>query len=368
MSCIYIFGAKATAVGLYKALTLLHPAFVPDAFIVTNIDGNPTEIWGCPVLTLEEVEKNLSVKEKSESVIYVAVPELIHEEIRSLLIDRGFCNLNMVDSVNEAGIMEQYYERKGIFPSIHALKRIQEKNLSEIPKTTVYAASYYRDKVLEQPPKFSPYIRKLYLGCDQARKVGADLNGAADFFDDTEDSISNKNSNRCEMTGYYWVWKNRLDTEDEYVGICHYRRMLDISDDDLIKIKQNNIDVVLPFPMIHYPDCSIHHTWYVKDEDWDVMVKVLNEIHPEYAAAVRDVFGKPYFYNYNIMLAKKKVFADYCDWLFPVLDRIEELSEPKGSDRSDRYTAYLSESLTTLYFMHNINNLKIAHTGRLLFT
>lgn len=48
--------------------------------------------------------------------------------------------------------------------------------------------------------------------------------------------------------------------------------------------------------------------------------------------------------------------------------RIEELSEPKRADRHYRYTAYLSESLETLYFMVNLKNLKIYHTGRLPYT
>ena len=70
----------------------------------------------------------------------------------------------------------------------------------------------------------------------------------------------------------------------------------------------------------------------------------------------------------TIILAKKKVFADYCAWLYPILDRVEELSDPRGNERCDRYTAYMSESLETLYFMTNVTNLKIYHTGRLLYT
>ena len=79
-------------------------------------------------------------------------------------------------------------------------------------------------------------------------------------------------------------------------------------------------------------------------------------------------FSKPEFYNYNMLIAKKSVFADYCSWLYPILDRIEELSESKGKDRHDRYMAYLSESLETLYFMADLKRLKIYHTGRLLYT
>ena len=97
------------------------------------------------------------------------------------------------------------------------------------------------------------------------------------------------------------------------------------------------------------------------------MRRVVGDLYPDYLMKFDEVFDAPEFYNYNMMLAKKQVFADYCAWLYPILDRIEELSQPKGVDRCDRYTAYMSESLETLYFMTNRNQLKIYHTGRILY-
>ena len=196
-----------------------------------------------------------------------------------------------------------------------------------------------------------------------------DIKGQADCYDNTGDNISALNPNRCEMTAHYWVWKNRLEgSTHNYVGICHYRRILDLSDEDLKKMVANDVDVVLPYPMIHYPNAAIQHTWYVPEKDWELTKRVVSELYPEYEKCFDEIFNAPEFYNYNMLVAKKEVFADYCAWLYPILDRIEELSEPKGTDRRDRYTAYLSESLETLYFMANLKNLKIYHTGRLLFT
>ena len=51
------------------------------------------------------------------------------------------------------------------------------------------------------------------------------------------------------------------------MGICHYRRLLDLSDEDLKKVTQNDVDVVLPYPMLHYPNAGIQHTWYVPEKD-----------------------------------------------------------------------------------------------------
>ena len=362
----YIFGAKATAVGLYRALSILEPEVKITAFLVSDMDGNPCEIGECPVRLLQETVDGLSNAEKADAVVYIAVPELIQETIRKLLAGYGFAHFRMLDARMEADIMERYFQEKGIFPSVRSLPLPSGK--PERPKLTIYAASFYKDAPLRHPPQLPSYVKKLYLGCERAQAQGIDVAGRADFYDNTGCHISEKNPNRCEMTAHYWVWKNRLNTDDEYVGICHYRRMLDLSEEDLWKIKEDEVDVVLPFPMVHEPDSRIHHTWYVLERDWEVMLRALEELHPDDAARFDEVFDAPYFYNYNIMLAKKEVFAGYCAWLYPILDRIEELSVPKGADREDRYTAYMSESLTTLYFMTRGRTLKICHTGRLLFT
>lgn len=363
---VYIFGAKATAVGAYKALSVLEPEKKVKAFLVSDRTGNPKDIWGCPVRLLKEVSEELSEEEKSAAKLYVAVPGLIHKEIKELLESYGFKDLVMVDPRMEANLMERYFQKEGGFRSIHSLRVLDHS--AGPPRLTIYAASFYKDQTLDDPPRFPPYVKKLYLGCDGAVRSGVDISGCADFYDHTGDHISSKNPNRCEMTAHYWVWKNRLDTDDGYVGIYHYRRALDLTDVDLIKMQQNDVDIVLPFPMIHYPDSRIHHTWYVPEQDWELMIEVLRRSYPEYAANFDKIFDRPCFYNYNMMVAKKKVFADYCAWLYPILDQIEELSEPKGMDRRDRYTAYMSESLTTLYFMMHKEDLKICHTGRLLFT
>lgn len=381
----YIFGAKATAAGLYKALSLLEPEKSIEAFLVSDTAGNVPEIWDVPVKAISSVAEELSEVEKKEALVYAAVPELVHVEIRELLEGFGFSNLVMLDSRLEADLMGRYFEVEGKFKSVHRLTMgstsIVENGRSEdaedkssgsdshIPNITIYAASFYKDKPLNNPPMLPGYYKKLYLGCAGAKDAGVDISNQADFYDNTGDNISDLNPNRCEMTAHYWVWKNRLEGSiDDYVGICHYRRILDLSDEDLRKMVANDVDVVLPYPMIHYPNAAIQHTWYVPEKDWELTRTVVNDLYPEYGEKFDEVFNAPEFYNYNMLVAKKDVFADYCAWLYPILDRIEELSEPKGKDRRDRYTAYLSESLETLYFMSNLKNLKIYHTGRLLYT
>ena len=128
------------------------------------------------------------------------------------------------------------------------------------------------------------------------------------------------------------------------------------------------MDVILQFPTLHEPDIREHHARYVRKSDWEAVLQALEELQPGQIDIFERIFGQPYFYNYNLIIAKKEVLEEYCSWLFSILERIEELSTPRGWERSDRYIGYLGESLMTLYFLYHQNDLKIYHTGRLMLT
>jgi hypothetical protein len=128
------------------------------------------------------------------------------------------------------------------------------------------------------------------------------------------------------------------------------------------------VDAVLQFPTIHEPDIREHHARYVREQDWQTMLGVLGDVYPEYMAEYDRIFSQEYFYNYNLVIAKPDILRDYCSWLFPLLEETEKRSSPKGAERNDRYLAYMSESLMTLYFLYNYDRLKIYHSGRIMFT
>ena len=46
--------------------------------------------------------------------------------------------------------------------------------------------------------------------------------------DNTGDNIADKNSNYCELTAVYWIWKN---ISTDFVGLFHYRRFLNFKSD-----------------------------------------------------------------------------------------------------------------------------------------
>ena len=82
-----------------------------------------------------------------------------------------------------------------------------------------------------------------------------------------------------------------------------------------------------------------------------MLLRVLEELEPEYSSFFPQVLEQQFLYNYNVILAKKSVLRSYCEWLFPILMKTEELTD--GKNRSDRYIGYIAETLETLYFMKN---------------
>ena len=230
-------------------------------------------------------------------------------------------------------------------------------------------APWHKDRPLKKTSVLQNYIFPIQVGADNCSERIADL------VDNEGINISHKNGNYSELTGLYWIWKNKLSVvgieeseKRQYFGLVQYRRLFNLSEDDLLRLVDNDVDIVLPYPILYEPNIHVHHKRYISDSDWDALIKVLSEMQPEYAMAFSNILEQRYLYNYNVILGKKKILREYCEWLFPILKRIEEISEPKGSERADRYIGYMGETLETLYFSKNVDRLNIVHTGCKLLT
>lgn len=230
----------------------------------------------------------------------------------------------------------------------------------------VYMAKFYRDKPLKNNGVLPTWLIPIQAGAALTDKR------VADVLDNSGENISYKNKNYSELSALYWIWKNRIELRDtkisKYYGLFHYRRWLDISEDDIGRLYRHDVDVVLPFPTVHEPDIMEHHTRYIRESDWIAVMQALRELTPEYYKAYDRIFSQQYMYNYNILIAKTNIMRTYCEWLFPILGRVEELSIPKGSEREDRYIGYIGENLLTLYFMYHRRDFQIVHAGRVMLT
>lgn len=349
-----IYGAGGMALGAYKAIKEMFPDQEIMCFIVSERGTNASVLGGVPVLELGDFLESVPRDERNAVEVLIGTPENVMRDIEANLERAGIYNYARLNSFRWSDLVRNAFLRTGKYLPLAAYVVGYEK-----ADIHVFKMVHFNDRNLKTRYQDPEYILTLQVGAACSPWINAD------FRDNIGDNISEKNGNYSELTGLYWMWKNYLRTQDDnsYFGLAHYRRLLDLSEDDILRLKDNDIDAVLPYPMPYDPNIEAHHKRYLSDEEWATVLKALRELCPEYAEAFESVLAQEYLYNYNIILAKRNMLDEYCAWLFPILFRIEELNDPEGGKPPNRFIGYVAESLETLYFMYNEKRLRIAHTG-----
>lgn len=352
-----IYGAQGYALSACEAIKTLYPRRKISCFLVTSMDMNASALCGIPVWEISDFAERMSEEEKRNIEILIATPDHVQPEIEETLENYGFRYHRRFTFACQDELIKLFHARQGRFLPLSALPVG-----CRMPFVRMYMVKSHVDRPLRNSGCLPDYVFPIQAGADCCAVRAAELT------DNTGEHISDKNGNYCELTALYWIWKNKLMTErsadggeTQYYGLCQYRRGFEFGEDDLMRLVDNDVDVVLPYPLPYEPDIHVHHQRYIKESDWKVMRKALEELWPAYAEVFPEVLKQRYLYNYNVLLAKKSVLRDYCAWLFPILMRTEELSIPKGSERSDRYLGYMGETLETLYFMKNADRLNVVH-------
>ena len=402
MKC-YIYGAQATAISLYYALTDKYGECVGGFIVTARQQYDPEELFGLPVMELkdfadayrpegqepqetekarrtESPEKQRPVESPEPPVIYIATPENVQDQIAAGLEDAGITNYQKVDSGAFGSLMEEYYRDSSdyqplsAFPACDGSDWCDSSNCNDADSddddadgSRGTAADFIDGYIIK-----SEFDRKLtreyaYPSFANPIQVGSALSGRriCELTDDTGEQISSKNRNYCELTGLYWIWQNRLKRDESakpYTSLMHYRRVFMLSDEEAGKIAGSDIDVVFPYPMIYEPSIYEHRKRYISDPDWKALKTALFEIHHITEDMLRQVMEEKHFFNYNMLIAKRRVLDEYCSWLFPVLKRVEEISDPVSSMRNDRYIGYMGETLLNIYFILNKGRYKTACT------
>ncbi len=353
---LVIFGAQGIALGAYKAIKELHPDKKILCFLVTAMGSNASVLGDIPVRELAEFAADMAQADKDNIEVLISTPESVMGAVEKNLDEAGLYNHVRLDSMRWADMQELAFSKTGMFMPLNTYPIGCHK-----PQLNVYKMVHHKDKPLQTEFHDPVYMVPVQVGAALTDKR------VASVVDNFSDNISEKNGNYSELTGLYWIWKNIAQYEDEpdksYIGLAHYRRLFDLSEDEELRLIDNDIDAVLPYPMPYEPSIEAHHERYLSDIEWSAVLQALEELQPEYAKAFKDILKQEYLYNYNIIIAKGKVFSDYCEWLFPILFRVEEINDPEGIKEPNRFIGYVGETLETLYFMFNKDKLNIAHTG-----
>ena len=178
-------------------------------------------------------------------------------------------------------------------------------------------------------------------------KVGA-------LFDQPDtDNINHINLQINELTGLYWLWKN---TDDEILGLCHYRRYFDDNGQILSWNKAKKLvkkhGLIVQNTFTHYKplkDNLADHFPY----HYDIFLKYYG-IFVEREPGLANYFDSEWFNPQHIFVAEREFVDNYCDWLFPLIVPIAEQFKaedaPKDSEMIfQRMISYFSERLLTYY-------------------
>ncbi|MGE4317510.1 MAG: DUF4422 domain-containing protein [Deferribacterales bacterium] len=215
--------------------------------------------------------------------------------------------------------------------------------------------------------------------------------------DVTGDNISAKNRSYCELTAYYWAWKN---CDADYIGLMHYRRIFTVKPflkqrisnmvsflsrvvryglkgngaelclSRRIKAKQSDaeelsaglkafimgadFDIVLPKKQYyHHLNMEENYCMTHNKEDFDIMKDAVVRMFPEMADAMEKCVRSNSFYTYNMMIMKKELYQKYCEMLFSVLSEVESRIDINGrSDYQKRVFGFLSERMLCFFVQY----------------
>ena len=250
---------------------------------------------------------------------------------------------------------------------------------------TVYVAFHQKGKTIAKDSVYTP----LQVG-KAISHVELDM-----LNDSKEDSISHKNEIYSELTGWYWIWKNK---KHDFIGTSHYRRYftqyelsffrkihktilflvgIQKKRHGLIYIKDPKIweskiiskleiqhllkkyDIILPqkkkFKYTVYEQYKRRHN----EKDILLTRKIIEEQFPDYIAAFDNTFKDKEMYSFNMFIMPWDLFDKYMKWLFTILFELEKRAEIDLSDKyQKRVCAFMAERLQTVWIRHNTLNIK----------
>lgn len=208
--------------------------------------------------------------------------------------------------------------------------------------------------------------------------------------DDYGDNISLKNDEYCELTVIYNAWKNY---DADYYGFCHYRRFfcfnervtkpylvfsklnkntaekLFLSDKQIRKLVFEN-DIIVPYP--ENIGSTVQRSYYISkyhhSEDLDLFLDLMKKHYPFLVNSAQRYLSQNKQFFCNMFIMKKRLFFEYCEILFPLLEEFDKRKKIHGSYQSDRTDGYLAErffGIFLCYITEKYSNLKIKYVARI---
>lgn len=154
------------------------------------------------------------------------------------------------------------------------------------------------------------------------------------LFDDTGDSISDKNYLLNEMTSIYWFWKNFDLTGIDYIGFNHYRRFFRASDIN----DYREYDIIVAKPIKCPFTLAWQYNYYHNIADLQICCDILKNVDSDFQSKFVDYLNTKTD-NYapcNMFVMRKDLFIEWCKFIFPVADKLINSLNLCGRDNYQR--------------------------------
>ena len=193
--------------------------------------------------------------------------------------------------------------------------------------------------------------------------------------DDQGVHISNKNSKYAELTGLYWIWKNQ---KAQYIGMLQYKRRF-AKEYSLSLFKRKltfSYHILSSSNILHYlkkydaivaeeklgektVDYQFRTSGFSYRGEYpgiilDAVYEVIKKEFPIYYDTFRCVMSGNIINPHNMLVAKYEVFEAYCEFLFPILDKLDKYV-PVGFNNVhyNRMYGWLAERLFRVFLQFN---------------
>ncbi len=192
--------------------------------------------------------------------------------------------------------------------------------------------------------------------------------------DNTKDNISLKNASFCELTAMYFAWKN---IDATYIGLNHYRRYFTTANCIKRKLTKDKFQLLLTKEQIE-TILKTHDIIVTKEKNLffytikskykqqhhlkDLMAcrSIIASKYPMYIESFDKVMKKHKMSICNMYIMNKKLYHEYCTWLFEILFTLEkDLDISTYTKTQQRVFGFLSERLFNVWL--DYNNLTIKH-------
>lgn len=195
--------------------------------------------------------------------------------------------------------------------------------------------------------------------------------------DATGDHIAALNPAYCELTVQYWAWKN---TQSDYVGLCHYRRLMNFVIDQTWLAPGNSslpldqgmvdylsspvqhqrlqalltqFDVIVPRQVRTVPSIEHQYVSCVERAPWEAFLRVIKLVYSAHPGVEEYFRLAPQAPMWNMFVMRRDLFDAYSRELFLVMDAVyEQIGQPYDSYQN-RYPGFLGERFLGLWLHLN---------------